>query len=444
MPTPSLRLRTILQSLCIAFTLCSILLLSFHLTVFIPISSWCLQYSSCISLPPAVLVNTSQRFSSSANNTVNTCSFLAGAQGFAKRTKKRLANPGRPKGRPNNTNNANVATSTPSTSNVTEFAGNASASIDSPPLQLDADFRLNTDTGATAHMTPHRHWLSQYKPYVVPIRLANGEVVYSAGVGVLRFRPRVNGVELGPIQFSRFLHVPLLRSNLLSILYLTRMHHWTCVINPTTLAFMHDGTTRFCATIDQNNAGYLDGHVVEATSEFANLSSTITAAPLSSQLWHRRCVHHSHSTIKRMPDMVTALVINSKELLDPICEPCLAGKMNANPFPSSQNHTTVPLHRIHSDLHEMKTLTTSGYRYWVTDIDDATSYRSVVLLKRKSEAFEAFKTFKAYAENTLGSKIKELKMDQGGEFVSNASRKFCSDAGIPCDSQRKIALSRTV
>jgi hypothetical protein len=50
--------------------------------------------------------------------------------------------------------------------------------------------------------------------------------------------------------------------------------------------------------------------------------------------------------------MVTGLVINSKELPDPICEPCLAGKMNANPFPSSQNHTTVPLHHIHSDLHE--------------------------------------------------------------------------------------------
>lgn len=67
-----------------------------------------------------------------------------------------------------------VHTATPSNSNVTEFAGNAGASLDSPPLQLDADFRLSTGTGATAHMTPHRHWLSQYKPYVVPIQLANG------------------------------------------------------------------------------------------------------------------------------------------------------------------------------------------------------------------------------------------------------------------------------
>ncbi|KIM71204.1 hypothetical protein PILCRDRAFT_830502, partial [Piloderma croceum F 1598] len=31
----------------------------------------------------------------------------------------------------------------------------------------------NADTGATSHMTPHRHWLIDYKPYVVPIKLAD-------------------------------------------------------------------------------------------------------------------------------------------------------------------------------------------------------------------------------------------------------------------------------
>jgi len=48
--------------------------------------------------------------------------------------------------------------------NATEFAGNASLhSFDSSdplcPLQLDAHADWNADTGATSHMTPHRHWL---------------------------------------------------------------------------------------------------------------------------------------------------------------------------------------------------------------------------------------------------------------------------------------------
>jgi hypothetical protein len=200
---------------------------------------------------------------------------------------------------------------------------NYSASASPPPLQLSADFRLNTDTGATAHMMPHRHWLRDYTPHVVPIKLANGGLVYSEGIGSLQFKPQVEGVWLGPVQFSRVLHVPALRSNLLSILYLTKNHGWECIINATTLAFKR------------------------APTELAHLS--ITAAPLSQELWHRRCVHHSHATVKKMSSMVTGLVITCLAATDLICEPCLAGKMNANPLLSSQNHTVLPLHRVHSD-----------------------------------------------------------------------------------------------
>ena len=141
------------------------------------------------------------------------------------------------------------------------------------PLQLDADFRLNTDTGATSHMTPHRHWLPNYKPLRVPVKLANGSLVYSEGVGSLVFRPVVDGVQKRSIEFTRVLHVPLLRSNLLSILYLARVHHWHCHIDSTALRFKKGSSdTHFMATIDENNAAFLDGHVEEATEHSAQLS----------------------------------------------------------------------------------------------------------------------------------------------------------------------------
>ena len=79
-----------------------------------------------------------------------------------------------------------------SASQVMEFAGNASLhSLDpsSPlyPLQLDADVHLNADTGATAHMTPHHHWVRNYTPKCIPVKLADNKVVYSAGVGSVVF-----------------------------------------------------------------------------------------------------------------------------------------------------------------------------------------------------------------------------------------------------------------
>ncbi|KAF8809421.1 hypothetical protein BYT27DRAFT_7048621, partial [Phlegmacium glaucopus] len=82
--------------------------------------------------------------------------------------------------------------------NVVEFAGNASAlsstfdpSNPSNPLQTDADFDWNADTGATSFMTPHRHWIRNYVQTSIPIRLADNTIVYAVEVGSVRFRPIV-------------------------------------------------------------------------------------------------------------------------------------------------------------------------------------------------------------------------------------------------------------
>jgi len=51
-------------------------------------------------------------------------------------------------------------------------------------------------------------------------------------------------------------------------------------------------------------------------------------------------------------------------------------------------------------------------------------------LKRKSEAFDAFRKYKAWAENHFKEKIGALQDDKGGEYMSNAFLKFTSECGI--------------
>jgi predicted trehalose synthase len=52
-----------------------------------------------------------------------------------------------------------------------------------------------------------------------------------------------------------------------------------------------------------------------------------------------------------------------------------AGKQHRFPFPKQASHcATRLLERIHSDLHEVSVLTTSGYRYWLTFIDDLSHF----------------------------------------------------------------------
>jgi hypothetical protein len=56
----------------------------------------------------------------------------------------------------------------------------------------------------------------------------------------------------------------------------------------------------------------------------------------------------------------------------------------------------------------MEVPTPSNYRYFMVLEDDSTRYTHVCLLKRKEEAFEQFKLFKAQVENFLSRKIKAI------------------------------------
>ena len=106
------------------------------------------------------------------------------------------------------------------------------------------------------------------------------------------------------------------------------------------------------------------------------------------------------------------MAIDSKTAPDPIFEPCLAGKMHANPFPTSSWRASRPLELVHSDVHDVGHISMSGFRYWITFIDDYSRFRFVIPLKAKSQAFEAFKTFKAFAENQSEQKIGRGVYDQ--------------------------------
>ena len=180
----------------------------------------------------------------------------------------------------------NKANTSQQTATVVEVAGNASARTPGSPTSA-ANNHWNTDTGATSHMTPHRHWFSSYEPCRVPIRLADNSIVYSAGKGTVIFNPVVSGKRVRAVQFSNVLHVPSLQNNLLAVLHLTLHHGFKVVIQNSLMEFWLENELVFTATI-QNNTGLVDGST-HITPEAANLTSDI----LDRQLWHRCLAHIS-------------------------------------------------------------------------------------------------------------------------------------------------------
>jgi hypothetical protein len=63
-------------------------------------------------------------------------------------------------------------------------------------------------------------------------------------------------------------------------------------------------------------------------------------------------------------------------------------------------------------------------------IDDYSRITWVAFLKEKYEAFEKFKKFKALTDNQIGKRLKAVRSNRGGEFMSSDFNEFCDKHGI--------------
>ena len=118
--------------------------------------------------------------------------------------------------------------------------------------------------------------------------------------------------------------------------------------------------------------------------------------------------------------------LHTNELLESLefesfktCEPCLMGKMNKTSFFETMERATDLLEIIHTDVcSPMSVEAHGGYRYFLTFIDDLSGYGYIYLMKHKSETFGKFKEFQSEVENHRNKKIKFLRSDHGGEYLS--------------------------
>jgi hypothetical protein len=86
---------------------------------------------------------------------------------------------------------------------------------------------------------------------------------------------------------------------------------------------------------------------------------------------------------------------------------------------------------VHIDVCELMKITSYGKtRYFVTFIEFFLRKTHVYLLKVKGEVFDKFKAYKALVENRTYMKIKTLRFDNGGKFVSNFFDDFLHECGI--------------
>ena len=107
------------------------------------------------------------------------------------------------------------------------------------------------------------------------------------------------------------------------------------------------------------------------------------------------------------------------------------GKMTRSHFSGKGERASELLGLIHTDVcGPMSTKASDGYNYYITFTDDLSRYGYIYLMKHKSESFEMFKEFQREVENQLGKKIKALRSDRGGEYLSQDFIDHLKSCGI--------------
>ena len=114
------------------------------------------------------------------------------------------------------------------------------------------------------------------------------------------------------------------------------------------------------------------------------------------------------------------------------CEGCSLGKQSREPFSKKgTEHASDILHLVHSDVcGPMQIASDGGARYLLTFIDDHSRMTVTYFMKNKCEVLERFKEYVSMAENFTGKKLKCLRSDNGGEYISKEFDNFCKQHGI--------------
>ncbi|UYV76036.1 hypothetical protein LAZ67_13002273 [Cordylochernes scorpioides] len=288
-------------------------------------------------------------------------------------------------------------------------------------------------SGCTTHLSPHLDWMENVMPYESEINLAEeGKVTHATAKGDIKVSTCTeNGIE--NVQIKGVLHVPNLRSNLLSIYELTNKGN--------TVIFNRDGAKIYNEQDDLIEEAQIQDrmYVMETRSrdEYSEKTENVmtTKDDFSNDnisLWHRRLNHLNEAYMKEIIQRNVVLRFNVKFKNLPECETCIMGKLTRQPsHPVTTNCTTKPLEMVHMDLcGPMPYQSLGGSKYFFVLVDDFSRRTFIYFLKSKDETLGKFEEFKARVENELNLKIKDVRTDNGTEFTNHRLKNFLIKNGI--------------
>ncbi|KAI5353156.1 hypothetical protein L3X38_006049 [Prunus dulcis] len=287
------------------------------------------------------------------------------------------------------------------------------------------------DSGASHHMVGNSSQLDHVTPCNVDenVTVGNGAGLTIKNLGTAT----ISCAQSTSLHLPSVLHVPKLKANLLSVHQLFKDDN--CFITFDVSGFyIQDKITKAILLQGKSNQGLYP--IPLSSSQRSRGVSSISSAPVAYlgqhvnvSIWHQRLGHPTNTVVQRMlQDSALSVSVDSSQAL---CTACLHGKMHKLSFPKDHVKSNVPFQRIHSDVWgPSRQKSIDGFRYYVSFIDECTSYLWLYPLFNKSGVFEEFHKFYALVTNQFKATIQYFQSDGGGEFISRQFSSFLDSKRI--------------
>ena len=114
------------------------------------------------------------------------------------------------------------------------------------------------------------------------------------------------------------------------------------------------------------------------------------------------------------------------------CESCQFAKHHRSSYvPRINKRATSPFEVIHSDVWgPCLVLSKSGFRYFVTFIDDYSRVTWLYLMRNRSELLSIFSAFCAEIKTQFNVSVRILRSDNAKEYFSKPFNSYMSQNGI--------------
>jgi Reverse transcriptase (RNA-dependent DNA polymerase)/gag-polypeptide of LTR copia-type/Pol polyprotein, beta-barrel domain/GAG-pre-integrase domain/Integrase core domain len=285
------------------------------------------------------------------------------------------------------------------------------------------------DSGASEHFSPHRDLFQTYTEFTEPteITTAEGTSVHGIGKGRITVYAYAGGCEWNTLELNDVIYAPDMDSNLLSTVTLYDKGYEISMHPTNGVNILKDDTIVANAVREGSLFRLRTSSPAHANPQVAKRASTME----SMEVWHKRLAHLGEGNIVKLSKMAWGMKVDTNTTLG-VCGGCQEGKQTRDVSHKPAKRAPEPGELLHSDLCGPIDPPSRGKaNYFGLFIDDNTRMTYIVALETKTaaELLRRFKEVKSQIETHLGTKVKRLRTDGGGEYEKSFG-KYLKDNGI--------------